>query len=174
MPTSNLHAAPIVLSYAHQVLPRRQVRVLDVGPGHGKYGLLFREYVAPEAHITAVEAWAPYVSDFNLEWIYDQVIVGDIRDQPASVLEEADITLMVDVVEHMPVEDGLALIARIPGWVIVCTPRDFFHNPAHCPPPEKHVSLWTVDDLRGTGRYDCHDEGFYKNQGGILARLKPR
>lgn len=175
MPTSNLHAAPWVLHYAYEVLPDRPAKILDIGPGRGKYAVLFREYVDPEAEITAVEAWTPYIDDHGLEHLYDRVIAGDIRDQPAEVLESADITLMVDVIEHLPLEDGFDLISRIPGWIILATPREFFHNPPDLPGPEAHVSHWTLEQLQRTGRFEVYNAALYGDpERQIVARLRPR
>jgi ribosomal protein RSM22 (predicted rRNA methylase) len=61
MPSSNLVLAPSILAMAAEVKPRR---ILDVGPGNGKYGLLVREYLPPLEELVAVEAEPRYVDSF--------------------------------------------------------------------------------------------------------------
>ena len=60
MPTSSLDVWPRLLHLCWQVNPRR---ILDVGPGHGKAGILLREYIGkvargtgPIERVDAIEA----------------------------------------------------------------------------------------------------------------------
>lgn len=167
MPTSNLAVWPAILHLAWEVKP---ARVLDVGPGFGKGGLLLREYVGcpPIFQIDAVESWEPYVNG-RLHAIYDEVIQGDVLEMTDDELARYDLVMMIEVIEHLEKEDGLELLDRIPGYVIVCTPRDFFQNPeAEMIPPEKHRSHWSVVDFGG--RADRHDIGS-QQIGAVLVRL---
>lgn len=174
MPTSNLAVAPNVLHMIWQVKPRRSIRVLDVGPGHGKYAVLIREYVDEGAHITGIEAWEPYVERFRLELIYDAIVVGDVRRQPAEFFANFDVVLMADVIEHMPKPDAWDVIAKIPCWIVISTPRDFFHNGAGHPHTEKHVSHWTPAEFRDSSRFDTFDSGIVDPLGCVLVRLRPQ
>ena len=185
MPSSNLVVAPAVLHYVWEVRPAdRPIRVLDVGPGWGKYGVLVREYVDPAAEVRAVEAWDPYVTA-RLRAIYDDVVTADVTDavtRPESgtgrtvlrLLEWADVVLAVDVLEHMPKADGLAVIDLVPGHLVFSTPRDFFDTGPGLPPSEAHVSHWTPDDFAATGRLHGYDADLYDRVGGIVGRLNPR
>lgn len=174
MPTSALQIAPTVLHLLWEVRTLdRPLRVLDVGPGRGKYGLLVREYVDPAAEVVAVEAWPPYIDDFGLRNLYADVIAGDVCRQPASLFAGFDAVLMVDVIEHIPKTDALQLLDRIPGWVIVATPKHFFENPADLPEPEAHVSHWTLRDFDETGRLDYWDRPIFRTLEGIVCRLRP-
>lgn len=166
MPSSKLELAPTILNMAYVCNPNR---ILDVGPGVGKYGLLIREYLNPVDQLDAVEAWTPYVRQFPwLEAIYDHVIRADVRDLSNELLAAYDVVLMIDVIEHMEKEAGLRLLGRIPGRVIVCTPENFFQNPeADEIPPEKHRSLWSVADFGERVEVDN------SQLGGVLVRLKP-
>lgn len=166
MPTSNLAMWPMILQLAKEVKPRR---VLDVGPGHGKGAVLLREYVGcpPIERIDAVEAWEPYVTP-RLRAAYDTVLVVDVLDMAEHDLASYDLVLMVDVIEHLEKGDGLALLERIPGRVIVCTPMEFFQNPQHLQiPPEAHWSLWSLADFAGRVEMDA------SQLGGVLVRLGP-
>lgn len=175
MPSSNLAVAPTVLHMLWELRPAdRPLRVLDVGPGWGKYERLIREYVDPDAYIAAVEAWEPYVTAHGLDTRYDLLVVGDIRDQPDEFFDGFDVVLLVDVLEHMPHPDGAVLLDRIPGWVIVSTPRDFFDTGPNLAPTEKHVSHWTLAEMVAMARYDIHDIRLHDELGGVVVRLRPR
>ncbi len=165
MPTSNLYLTPEVLSLVQTTGAHT---VLEVGPGHGKYGVLCREYAAVE-HIDAVEAWEPYISDFGLEGIYRRVYKGDACQLPDRVLATYDCVLMVDVIEHIAKDAALVLLDRIPGWVVVCTPQDFFLQP-HEVPTEHHISHWQVADVEHNPRL----EHWRYQMGGFLFRLRPK
>lgn len=176
MPSSSLPAAPRVIHLVWEIQQAtpRPLRVLDVGPGWGKYERLLREYVEPELYIAAVEAWAPYVDRFGLVDRYDLVIVGDALDQPAEVLDRFDVILMVDVLEHMPKPEALAFLDRVPGWVIINTPRDHFDNPPDLPPTEAHVSHWTLGEFQALDRFDGHAPTELATLGALIVRLRPR
>lgn len=173
MPSSSLLVAPTVLNLIAQV-HKPGGTILDVGPGHGKYATLVREYVDPGARISALELWDPYIHDFRLASLYDPVVHGDARQMSsAGYYAQFDVVLLLDVIEHMTLEEGAGLLDRIPGWIIVSTPRDFFHNPSSCPPPEKHVSHWTPQAFSSHPRFDYLDPAMLKEVGGIVVRLKP-
>lgn len=175
MPTSS----PVVITEVVAMVEQApHERVLDVGPGYGKYGLLLREYLnAKPDRIDAVEAWAPYVHQFGgwLRAIYDDVYVADVRELGPGHLATYDLVLMVDVLEHLPTLDATALFARIPGRIVICTPAEFFHNGDGLPPTEEHVSHWTVDGLASI----AHDQGrplevgYVNDVGAVLVRLGP-
>lgn len=142
MPSSSLLAAPQIIHLVHTTPNKR--RVLDVGPGWGKYATLLREYLDPRPEvIDAVEAWGPYVDAHRLRNLYRKVWACDVRDLTDETLARYDVTLMVDVIEHLPLDDGHALLDRIPGVVVLSTPVAFFQNPPGLPPTETHRSHWT-------------------------------
>jgi len=167
MPTSNLAVWPAILHLAWEIAPKY---VLDVGPGHGKAGVLLREYVGspPIEKVDAIELWEPYVTD-RMRAIYDEVIVGDVCMMTDDELAQYDLILMVEILEHLEREDGLKLLNRIPGDVIICTPRDFFQNPEwEVCPPEMHRSHWAATDFGNRViRYDLNSLGI----GAVLVRL---
>lgn len=174
MPSSNLALAPDVLAMVDQV-PHR--RILDIGPGHGKYSVLLREYLRqPPETIDAVEAWPAYVEAFDLEVLYRTVIVGSAIDQPVEILENYDLVLLVDVLEHFTLADGTDFLARIPGRVVICTPVEFFQNPeADEIWTEEHRSHWTeADFVEVASIRGCDLEVCYQNLGGWLVRFGPR
>lgn len=170
MPTSNLLMAPWVVHLVHEV-PHR--RVLDVGPGWGKYATLLREYLNERpAVIDAAEAWAPYIAEHHLERLYDAVFPCDVRDLNDARLATYDLVLMVDVIEHLDGEEAHALLARIPGRVVICTPVDYFHNGDGLPPTEEHRSHWTQGDWDRLAESRPIEAAFTEH-GGWLVRLGP-
>lgn len=175
MPSSSLLAAPRVINFVWEIQQQNPLplRVLDVGPGWGKYERLLREYIKTDLQIDAIEMWAPYVESFGLMARYDHLIIGDICNQPVELLALYDVVLMVDVLEHIETVDALQLLARIPGWVVVCTPRDFFHNPHDCPSPETHRSHWTVEEFQAMDRFDVYAPEELQSIGAVIVRLKP-
>lgn len=181
MPTSNLAVAPAVLHLVYLALedagfprPGPPARILDVGPGRGKYGYLIREFVDPDARVDAVEAWEPYITDFGLEHIYETVLAGDVLELPFTVLGSYDVVLMADVIEHIEKAPALELLDRIPGYVVISTPREFFENPAHLPHTEKHVSHWRLEELKANPRFMDYAANEYRNLGGLLVLLGPK
>lgn len=184
MPTSNLAVWPDILLAVQQV---PHSRVLDVGPGHGKAAVLLREYVLdPPVVIDAVEAWEPYVPQFRLRSLYNRVFVGDVtaetwQTRPGQtvaaqgVLESYSVVLMGDVIEHIPMDKALDLLARIPAPVVICTPVAWFDNDPHHihPPTEEHVSHWTGEVWDRVHRDIRPLEVRYQTVGGWVIRTAP-
>jgi 2-polyprenyl-3-methyl-5-hydroxy-6-metoxy-1,4-benzoquinol methylase len=123
---------------------RRPARVLDLGVGSGYYGEMIRRDLIGVT-LDGVELW-----DYrNPRWdSYDKIMVEDVRTRDYAREEPYDLYLMVDIIEHMTKEEGLALLERIPGPVLVSTPHDFPQE-ADENPYQAHVSKWTVADFAG-------------------------
>jgi len=81
--------------------------ILDVGAGSGCYSdLLFSTY----PRMDAIEIFENYISMFNLETKYNNVIRGNILDYDFDVY---DFLIMGDVLEHMTVEDAKWMMNKI-------------------------------------------------------------
>lgn len=185
MPTSNLAVWPDILLAINQV-PHQSI--LDVGPGHGKASILLREYLSETpAVIEAIEAWQPYITRFGLERLYHRVFCGDVtaatwttgpdeyKWDAAEMLRRYDVVLMGDVIEHIPTDKAMALLGRIPGRVVICTPVDFFNNDPHGvhPHTEQHVSHWTEREWDHVARSIRPLEVRYQVLGGWIIRTAP-
>lgn len=173
MPTSNIYLAGEVLAMVDQCDPHRFV--LDVGPGHGKYAVLLREYLnVPPVVIDAVELTDTYIVAHHLNALYEEVLGGDVCLLPTSTLAVYDVVLMVDVIEHIDKDAAFGLLSRIPRRVVICTPVEWFDNdPRHeHPPAEAHVSHWTEADWDRL-REVRPVEVCYQSCGGWLVRLGP-
>ncbi len=82
-------------------------RILDVGAGSGKYGAMLRFWFND---IDALEIFEPYIEQFKLNEIYNNVHIGNIIDFDISIY---DYIIMGDIVEHLSVEDAHDLLTKI-------------------------------------------------------------
>lgn len=153
MPTSALHVAPVVV---HEVWKLRDEarRIVDVGSGFGKYAGLLREYVwglqGDFEQVDAIEVHRDYYTPERYAQ-YDNVYFEDARDISPNQWSWYDLVLMVDVLEHITREEAFKLLDNIPGYVVVSTPVDFFHNwEEGWAESERHLSHWKVDDFRSS------------------------
>jgi 2-polyprenyl-3-methyl-5-hydroxy-6-metoxy-1,4-benzoquinol methylase len=166
MPSGAVHTIFQVLTLIHPI-PNK--KILDIGCGYGKFGLLFREYlnIKPEV-IDAVEAWKPYIDKFPwLNCIYDNVYNEDATKLTEEFFDKYDTIIMNDVIEHMDKTVALNLLSKMKGSVIISTPQFFFEQEFENNPFEHHISHWTLSDFG-----DRLDHG-YVYGGGVYARLKP-
>jgi trans-aconitate methyltransferase len=137
----------------HRIQPLNPVDVLDIGVGAGTYGTVLRE-LCPGAKLTGVEAWAPYVDQFDLHAIYDEIIVADVRYLAA--LPRADVVILGDVLEHMTEDEAIAVwrMARGAARKAVYLSIPIIHYPqGHLEgnPFEEHiVDDWTHERVLAT------------------------
>jgi hypothetical protein len=164
MPTSLACQIPRIIRVAQELRPRR---VLDVGIGFGKYGLLLREYLelwgpgTPDDRpwppprrttIDGIEACEDYVGDLQ-RMIYDHIHIGDAVTVLRGMAGNAyDLALMIDILEHFDPEAGreaVDQVTRVATFVVISTPsRVVAQGPAFGNPLEQHRSHWRLGDLR--------------------------
>jgi hypothetical protein len=145
MPSSYAGSFP---SIVHAIIAFEPRHVLDIGPGWGKYGLACREYLPQLESLDAVEV--PQGRYPTQDVIYDSIFVGDIRDTPEHFFLPYDLVLLIDVIEHMSLEDGHELLARMQRAgpsVLVSSPTQFFDQHVDSNPYETHVSFWDGTEL---------------------------
>lgn len=188
MPTSLLNLAPLIVAHVWEVAAEleRPIRILDIGPGFGRYGLLCRELVDGVerglriSRIDAIEAEARYIDAFPwLAAIYDEVFVGDASDPDfADLFGPYDLVLMLDVIEHLDRAKALELLERIPGRVLIATPRDYFDNPEADLgwPTERHRSHFPGADSFGSSnaRVERVELEALETFGANIVRLGPK
>jgi tetratricopeptide (TPR) repeat protein len=117
-------------------------KILDVGAGSGTYRKLFPSL---GQHWTALEIWEPYVKEFQLESLYDDIIVGDVR---AVELGKYDIAFVGDVLEHMTEGEAvnvLRMLRDCAQTVVVSIPLGHYPQDEYAGNPhEKHIEdHWT-------------------------------
>jgi 2-polyprenyl-3-methyl-5-hydroxy-6-metoxy-1,4-benzoquinol methylase len=110
-------------------------RLLDVGCAWGKFGLLARETLAaqdaergdwtPEdksRYLVGIEGAEYFQKKPYWRCIYDWTIAGDARLQATDYLKSFDLTLLIDVAEHWPMQEVAEFIDRS-GKILVSTPK---------------------------------------------------
>lgn len=139
--------------------------ILDIGAGKGTYKRLcdgFAVYknipaIAPilvNATWTAVEIWSPYIKEYELEILYDSVISQDIREIQKN-LDNYDLAILGDVLEHMNKEDAVRLIATLSKKcksILISIPLGYSPQDDHNNNPyERHVKDdWTHEEFVAT------------------------
>jgi hypothetical protein len=100
--------------------------ILDIGPGRGKYGVLFCEYMREWAEIDViVDAIA--AEPIWCRHAYHDVYRGDALEILPRLTRNYNLVTIIDVVEHLKVEDGktlLLLAVKRGEKVLVTTPKD--------------------------------------------------
>jgi 2-polyprenyl-3-methyl-5-hydroxy-6-metoxy-1,4-benzoquinol methylase len=120
MPKSSKENKDIAKQWHDELLPEV---VLDIGPGQGTYAALCKK--AGQRWI-GVEAWAPYIEQFDLTSLYDEVIVADVRYINFDKLtKNIELVIMGDVLEHMKKDDAKNLIQHMfhrYGTILISVP----------------------------------------------------
>lgn len=105
MPYSYLLFKDEVKDHLIKSIPKDH-KILDVGPGSGTYGAM----MSPTHHIDGLEIFEPYVDNFNLRSIYNNVFIGDICQFD---FHEYNYLILGDVLEHIHVDQAIALVDKI-------------------------------------------------------------
>ena len=152
MPTSFMQNIPDVVELMQKLKPKR---ILDIGIGNGKYGLLAHEYI-DGVEVDGVEAYEPYITDIQRA-IYHNIFIGDVTKMDAKKLKGYDLYLMIDVIEHVPKSVGHRILQQLDGLVLESTPVEDYraHYENHF---EDHVSHWTPDDFKNYSYTDYSNE----------------
>lgn len=154
MGTSTWRSLSPILELVMDLRPRPS-RVLDVGLGSGKFGLLCREYLEQwddlcespaRAVIDGIEAYEGYIGPLQRA-IYDRIIVEEAGRALAGMPDDAyELVLLVDVIEHFDEESGRRVLAqcrRVGRVVILSTPSVFVRQlPKRGNALEEHRSFW--------------------------------
>jgi 2-polyprenyl-3-methyl-5-hydroxy-6-metoxy-1,4-benzoquinol methylase len=154
---SAINNIPIILRQVEIMKPKR---VLDIGAGMGKFGMLIREqYLSRKAEqgelqpvddivIDAVEDTKYLLTD-RMKGLYNRVFEKDIFNCYHQ-LEDYDLILLIDTIEHWEKEKALDLIRVLlnKGAVMVSTPKrtgmykqHFYGDPRH------HITQYTDHDF---------------------------
>lgn len=156
MPTSDHHNINAILTILNNLNPKR---VLDVGCGFGKYGMLLREYLdiwyerlRKEEWITTivgVEAYEAYRNPIH-DYAYSKVYLGEAQSI-VPTLGEFDVVLIADVIEHLEQQQARELVRECfkhSPVVVISTPAEFYPQTELCGNSyEVHRNLWTRDDF---------------------------
>lgn len=155
---------PIILSEVEKLNPKK---VLDVGAGMGKFGLLIREqYLSKKAESGELEPTEDIVIDAiedteyllkgkpgnRLYSIYDRIIAKDVFTVGEFIKEQKyDLILLIDVVEHWEYLKAIHELDFMSQYsaVLVSTPKHtgmykehFYGDPRH------HITQFTEENFK--------------------------
>lgn len=163
--TSFVENIPVIINLAVSLNP---LKILDVGSGFGKYGLLLREALLSNQaerkseiipskyfYIDCVEQCRYFVTQKYHENLYDKHYHCDLFEIPLDEYFDYDLILLIDVVEHHPKQKMLDWLWKIKGHlnkcrILISTPKkvEFYkldYYGVDCP---KHVTQWTWLDFK--------------------------
>lgn len=191
MPTGDWHAPEFFL---RNIAPfprtrdakRYPLRALDIGVGAGRWGFLFRDCMEFRADryfkqdwvytVDGIEAWAAYENPV-WKYAYNRIDIGDIRDLITQIetREPYDFIFFMDVIEHLPKEDGVQildrLVKRTKNRLLLSFPdgnkpeQALKQGAVHNNEFERHISLWTKEDLANYAIVDAVPPCFFAIQG---------
>jgi len=136
-------------------LPRtnlKKLTALNVGVGSGDSGLARQLPYIPFKRFDFIDVHQPYLDKAICRtWLAKQAnfINADVRNFDTSIY---DIVLIFDVLEHLPKEDSLKVMAKIKCKQIIFLPleKEFREN-VFGAESQDHLSLWTEDDFKSRG-----------------------
>ena len=114
---------------------------VDLGCGKGEAGEMLKKHCG---HLVGVDK-----DDWKLRRAenrgYDELICCDIRSY--QVPSRVDIAFLFDVIEHLPKEDGMALLQGLQGPSIILTTPSLYFPIAR----DAHTCVWSVNELELLG-----------------------
>ena len=125
-------------------------QIVDIGPGIGTYARLLQPLL-PGARWTGIEIWAPYVRDYKLVDIYDQIYIADVTCFDLQLLSNGGVAILGDVLEHMTKDIAARTAARLlqkVDYAVLSIPIGIWEQGAAGGNPfEAHVASWSIDDV---------------------------
>ncbi len=127
-----------IREFVLQNCPAKDTPILDVGAGSGKFRKLLFDYTT----IDAVEIHGPYIKEYNLKDMYNEVWHRNIMGM-LQRLDDYPLMILGDVLEHLVVFDAQILLRAFTGTVIVCIPYEYPQEAVNDNLYETHIQ----DDL---------------------------
>jgi len=188
MGTSNWQQIPFCIEALRDISP---YRVLDIGVGFGRWGILVREFCDEWrhrhhrenwlVHIEGIEIFPKNVEDYHLIF-YNAIHIGDAAEILAEMNQIWDVIIFGDVLEHWPrniAEQVLSRANKLADYILINIPlgpgwerMSMYGNPY-----EEHKSFWNLDELLAMKplrhavfkEYKGRDYGAF-----LLSRTNPR
>lgn len=163
MPSSDPTTIPKILDIVAKINPST---ILDVGPGNGRYGFLFREILDWNYGRLRKEEWKLNLSCIEIDrtyitpihhYIYDSILIGDWLYEPTS--NQYDLIFMGDVLEHWPDplwKQALARANEQSAFVLVVSPNwkgSLAQKSWHGHHQEKHWAVLSPQSVGGRCLY---------------------
>lgn len=126
--------------------------VLDVGCGKNS---LLRSINNP-LYKAGIDFYTPYISKSKSMSIHNSYMIGNVIDLPIKP-KSFDCAISIEVIEHLSKADGLKMISAMESVakkrIILTTPNGFLELPPgpEDNPAEKHISGWTLEELKKLG-----------------------
>ena len=125
--------------------------VLDVGCGNCS-PLRFLQSV----HLTGVDGYAPALEEARRNGTHDEYAFGDVkRIQELFNAKRFDACVSLDVIEHLPKEDGWRMAEAMERLaqrqVVIFTPNGFVPQRSKDGDLQEHLSGWTAPEMRSRG-----------------------
>lgn len=147
MPSCRPDLIPAVV---YRVMDMKPQSILDVGIGHGKWGILCDEYLRYwcniQPHIDGVEAFRGYTSPAHS--IYKKIFYCDVVNLfDEDMLESYDLVLAIDVIEHLSKENGRMLLDSSKHYIVATPGYPSPQGAVFGNEYERHVSEWKPSDF---------------------------
>ena len=119
--------------------------IVDLGPGSGNFPRLLgkKKYIWK-----AVEIWGPYIKRFNLDKLYQEIRIGDIRYME---LPKGDCAILGDILEHLNSEDMKRVFKKVDkqyNHVVISIPvRSVGYRCFEGNEFETHLASWSLEGL---------------------------
>jgi hypothetical protein len=158
MSTSNWQNISFCIELIRRINPKR---VLDVGVGFGRWGILCREFLdvwegrlTPgewNTEIVGVEAFKAYIKPYH-DIFYSKIINQDAYEYLSKSNEHYDLVVLGDVLEHFEKERGnrvLEICLSRSTYVLLNIPlgRYWPQQSSHGNAFEEHKSTWDKSDF---------------------------
>jgi len=123
-----------IRDYILQNFPDKDVPILDVGAGSGKFRKILFDYT----HVDGVEIFEPYIKDYKLEGMYNKIYHENIMNLLDEEINSYPLMIMGDVLEHMDVDDAKNLLEDYNYTSIVCIPYEYEQEAVNGNAHEEH------------------------------------
>ncbi len=176
MGTSNWQNIPFCINAIRRIQPKK---ILDVGIGFGRWGILSREFLELWQGRTHIKEWEIQIDGVeifktNIEgyhnYFYSNIFNEDIFDYLFRTQDDYDLIILGDVLEHFEREKANELIDLClirTNYIILNLPLgdnwqqgELYNNPY-----ERHLSFWSKKDIKS--KYCVH----YKIYRDYIGRL---
>ena len=136
-------------------------RVLDIGVGFGRWGVVLREFgevwfdrVTPDTwsmHIEGIEGFGKNIAPYH-EQFYDRVHVGDAKELLFDMPGPWSLAILGDVLEHFVKSDGERILDHLVAtsdYVLINLPLgdDWPQEEKYENPYEEHKAVWHMSDF---------------------------
>lgn len=134
--------------------------ILDVGCGYSSSIRLVRK----GSYRVGLDFYKPYILKSKKSLIHDDYVLGDAKALPFKP-NSFDCGVAIEVLEHLPKHEGAKMIAemeRVARKIILTTPNGFLptYPGPDDNPHERHLSGWTVNELKKLGFQVYGGSGF--------------